>query len=147
MRRSRKASSPGGGVALLRARKALDKLKGDNHDQDAGIKIVLRALEEPLRAIVQNAGDEPSVVLNKVAEGKGNFGYNAQTERVRRSRRRWAWSTRPRSRASRCRTRRPLPACSSPPTRRRRAVEEKKNAGGGHGRGGMGGMGGMDMDM
>ena len=70
----------GGGVTLLRARKALDNLKADNHDQDAGIKIVHRALEEPLRAIVQNAGQEPSVVLNKVAEGKGNFGFNAQTE-------------------------------------------------------------------
>ncbi|MEK7876694.1 MAG: chaperonin GroEL, partial [Pseudomonadota bacterium] len=69
----------GGGVALIRARASLSKLKGDNHDQDAGIKIVLRALEEPLRWIVANAGDEPSVVLNKVVEGKGNFGFNAQT--------------------------------------------------------------------
>src|ERR1700710_869147 len=67
----------GGGVALVRARASLAKLKGDNHDQEAGIKIVLRALEEPLRWIVANAGEEPSVVLNKVAEGKGNFGYNA----------------------------------------------------------------------
>src|ERR1700716_21061 len=71
---------PGGGVAYIRARGALDKLKGDNHDQDAGIKIVMRALEEPLRWIVANAGDEPSVVLNKVVEGEGNFGFNAQTE-------------------------------------------------------------------
>ncbi|MCX7896406.1 MAG: chaperonin GroEL [Rhodocyclaceae bacterium] len=70
---------PGGGVALLRARQALSSLKGDNHDQDAGIKIVMRALEQPLREIVANAGDEPSVVVNKVLEGKGNFGYNAQT--------------------------------------------------------------------
>src|SRR6187455_443457 len=69
----------GGGVALIRARASLAKLKGDNHDQEAGIKIVLRALEEPLRWIVANAGEEPSVVLNKVAEGKGNFGYNAAT--------------------------------------------------------------------
>jgi chaperonin GroEL len=69
----------GGGVALLRARAGLKNLKGDNPDQDAGIKIVLRAVEEPLRQIVANAGDEPSVVLNKVAEGKGNFGYNAAT--------------------------------------------------------------------
>jgi chaperonin GroEL len=69
----------GGGVALVRARSALEKLKGDNHDQDAGIKIVARALEEPLRMIAANAGDEPSVVMNKVAEGKGNFGYNAAT--------------------------------------------------------------------
>ena len=70
----------GGGVALIRARGALDKVKGDNADQEAGIKIVRRALEEPLRIIVANAGAEPSVVLNKVAEGKGNFGFNAQTE-------------------------------------------------------------------
>jgi chaperonin GroEL len=69
----------GGGVAFLRARAALKNLKGSNDDQEAGIKIVLRALEEPLRQIVANTGDEPSVVLNKVAEGKGNFGFNAQT--------------------------------------------------------------------
>src|SRR5579872_1973313 len=69
----------GGGVAYLRARANLKNLKGDNADQDAGIKIVLRALEEPLRQIVGNAGEEPSVVLNKVVEGKGNFGMNAQT--------------------------------------------------------------------
>ncbi|MFP5401932.1 MAG: chaperonin GroEL, partial [Gammaproteobacteria bacterium] len=70
---------PGGGVALLRARAAVKALKGDNHDQDAGIKIVLRALEEPLRAIAANAGDEPSVVVAKVEDGQGNFGYNAAT--------------------------------------------------------------------
>jgi chaperonin GroEL len=70
---------PGGGVAYLRARGGLKTLKGANPDQDAGIKIVLRAIEEPMRMIVQNAGEEPSVVLNKVAEGKGNFGFNAQT--------------------------------------------------------------------
>ncbi|MBE0619678.1 MAG: chaperonin GroEL [Burkholderiales bacterium] len=68
---------PGGGVALLRARQAISALAGENPDQDAGIKIVLRALEEPLRQIVANAGEEPSVVLNRVLEGKGNFGYNA----------------------------------------------------------------------
>ncbi|HZV60884.1 MAG TPA: chaperonin GroEL [Methylophilaceae bacterium] len=71
---------PGGGVALLRARSAVGELKGDNEDQDAGIKIVLRAVEEPLRAIVKNAGGEPSVVINKVLEGKGNFGYNAAND-------------------------------------------------------------------
>ena len=69
----------GGGVAYLRARGNLKGLKGSNHDQEAGIKIVLRALEEPLRQIVENTGDEPSVVLNKVVDGKGNFGYNAAT--------------------------------------------------------------------
>jgi chaperonin GroEL len=70
----------GGGVALLRTRAAIGKIKGDNADQDAGIKIVLRALEEPLRQIVANAGVEPSVVVNKVAEGKGNFGFNAAND-------------------------------------------------------------------
>ena len=69
----------GGGVALIRARAAIGKLKGDNHDQDAGIKIVLRAMEQPLREIVANAGDEPSVVVDKVQRGKGNYGYNAST--------------------------------------------------------------------
>jgi chaperonin GroEL len=69
----------GGGVALLRARANIGNLKGDNHDQDAGIKIVLRALEQPLREIVFNTGAEPSVVVNKVVEGSGNYGYNAQT--------------------------------------------------------------------
>jgi chaperonin GroEL len=68
---------PGGGVALIRACAAIADLKGDNHDQDIGIKIATRAMEDPLRQIVSNAGDEASVVLAKVAEGKGNFGYNA----------------------------------------------------------------------
>jgi chaperonin GroEL len=70
----------GGGVALLRARQAIGALKADNHDQDAGIKIVLRAIEQPLREIVANAGAEPSVVINKVLEGKGNYGYNAAND-------------------------------------------------------------------
>ncbi|MEO6929723.1 MAG: TCP-1/cpn60 chaperonin family protein, partial [Casimicrobiaceae bacterium] len=70
---------PGGGVAYLRARANIKNLKGANPDQDAGIKIVMRAIEEPMRMIVQNAGDEPSVVINKVAEGKGNYGFNAAT--------------------------------------------------------------------
>jgi len=70
---------PGGGVALIRAVKAIGKLKGDNHDQDVGISILKRAVEEPLRQIVRNAGGDASVVLNAVAEGKGNFGYNAAT--------------------------------------------------------------------
>jgi chaperonin GroEL len=70
----------GGGVALLRARQAVGEIKGDNHDQDAGIKIVLRAIEQPLREIVANAGGEPSVVINKVLEGKGNFGFNAAND-------------------------------------------------------------------
>ncbi|WP_124552187.1 chaperonin GroEL [Methylophilus methylotrophus] len=70
----------GGGVALIRARDAIAKVKGENADQDAGIKIVLRAVEEPLRQIVSNAGAEPSVVVSNVAAGKGNYGYNAANE-------------------------------------------------------------------
>ncbi len=70
---------PGGGVALLRCKDAIAKIKTDNEDQAAGVKIVLRAIEQPLREIARNAGDEPSVVINKVLEGKGNYGYNAQT--------------------------------------------------------------------
>jgi chaperonin GroEL len=73
---------PGGGVALIRARQAIyqHKLKGENHDQNIGINIVLRAMEQPLREIVINSGKEPSVISNKIAEGEGNFGYNAQNE-------------------------------------------------------------------
>ena len=70
---------PGGGVALIRALQGVKGIKGDNHDQDVGIDIARRAMEEPLRQIVANAGDEASVVLNKVEEGQGNFGYNAAT--------------------------------------------------------------------
>ena len=70
---------PGGGVALLRAQGAARAVKGDNHDQQIGVNILVRALEEPIRQIVANAGDEPSVVVNKVNEGTGNYGYNAQT--------------------------------------------------------------------
>jgi chaperonin GroEL len=70
---------PGGGVAFIRALKAFDKLEGDNEDQNAGIRILRRAVEEPLRQIVSNAGEEASVILNKVAAGKGNYGFNAAT--------------------------------------------------------------------
>ncbi len=70
---------PGGGVALIRAKQGIMGLKGDNPDQDAGISIVLRAMEEPLRIIVSNAGDEASVVVNAVMASKGNNGYNAAT--------------------------------------------------------------------
>ena len=70
----------GGGVALLRARARVGQLKGANVDQDAGISIVMRAIEEPLRAIAFNAGAEPSVVVNRVAEGANNFGYNAASD-------------------------------------------------------------------
>jgi chaperonin GroEL len=74
----------GGGVALVRALAGIAALKGDNEDQNHGIVIAKRAMEAPLREIVANAGEEPSVVLNKVAEGKGNFGYNAATGDLRR---------------------------------------------------------------
>jgi chaperonin GroEL len=70
---------PGGGVTLVRSIKGLDGVQGDNHDQNMGVSIVRRALEEPMRQIVYNAGGEPSVVLNKVREGEGNQGYNAAT--------------------------------------------------------------------
>ncbi|MGD8614181.1 MAG: chaperonin GroEL [Gammaproteobacteria bacterium] len=69
----------GGGVALLRACAAIGALKGDNADQDVGIRIARRAMEEPLRQIVANAGDEASVIVARVQDGKGNFGYNAAT--------------------------------------------------------------------
>ncbi len=142
---------PGGGVAFLRARKALEgKLKCDNEDQNAGVKIVMRALEEPMRQIVANAGAEPSVVLNKVAEGKGvNYGYNAQTDefgdlvemgvidptKVARTALQNAASV-----AGLMLTTDAMVA---------EMVEEKKGGGHAHGGGGgMGGMGGMDgMDM
>ena len=71
---------PGGGVALVRALSKLKGLKGENEDQDTGISIARRAIHEPLRQIVANSGGEPSVVLNKVADGKGSYGFNAQTE-------------------------------------------------------------------
>ena len=71
---------PGGGTAFIRAVEALDKLKSDNEDEMTGIDIVKRALEEPLRQIVANAGIEGSIVVQKVKEGKGDFGFNARTE-------------------------------------------------------------------
>jgi len=70
---------PGGGVALIRAVAQLTELKGENDDQNVGINILRRAIEEPLRQIVGNAGGDASVVLNAVAEGEGNYGYNAAT--------------------------------------------------------------------
>ena len=137
---------PGGGVAFIRARQVLEgKLKGDNHDQEAGIKIVMKALEEPLRIIVDNAGAEPSVVLNKVLENEGNFGFNAQTEefgdlvqmgvidptKVARTALQNASSV-----AGLMLTTDAMVA---------ELVEEKKGGGHGHGMPDMGGMGGMDM--
>jgi chaperonin GroEL len=73
---------PGGGVALVRTLQAIQQqqLTGNGHEQDMGVGIVLRAIEQPLRAIVVNAGKEPSVILDKVKAGSGNYGYNAQTD-------------------------------------------------------------------
>jgi chaperonin GroEL len=70
---------PGGGVALIRAQKALEKLEGSNEDQQVGIRILSRSIEEPLRQIVENAGEDAAVILNRIKEGKGAFGYNAAT--------------------------------------------------------------------
>jgi len=135
----------GGGVALLRARAAIGSLKGDSHDQDAGIKIVLRAVEQPLREIVANAGAEPSVVVNKVLEGKGNYGYNAATDaygdmiemgildptKVTRTALQNAASVASLMLTTECMV----------------AEAPKEEAAGGGMPGGMGGMGGMGMDM
>jgi chaperonin GroEL len=70
---------PGGGVALIRATKALEKLEGANEDQTVGIRILARSIEEPLRQIVENAGEDAAVILNQVKSGKGSYGYNAAT--------------------------------------------------------------------
>jgi chaperonin GroEL len=70
----------GGGVALLRARQAAGTIKGDNGDQDAGIRLVMKAIEAPLREIVANAGGEPSVVVNAILANSGNYGFNAAND-------------------------------------------------------------------
>jgi len=70
----------GGGVALVRAQKVLDKIKTENSDETTGVQIMKRAVEEPLRQIVENSGKEGSVVVAKVSEGKGDFGYNAKSD-------------------------------------------------------------------
>ncbi len=72
---------PGGGVAFIRAQSALDNLKGDNEDETTGISIVRRAIEEPIRQIIANAGGEGSIIVQKIREGKDDFGYNARTEK------------------------------------------------------------------
>ncbi len=136
----------GGGVAYIRARSALDKLKGDNPDQDAGIKIVMRALEEPLRQIVANAGAEPSVVMNKIAEGKGNFGFNAQTEQFGDMVEMGVLDPTKVSRTALQNAASVAGLLLTTEAMVAELVEEKKNAGGhAHGMGGMGGMDGMDM--
>jgi chaperonin GroEL len=135
---------PGGGVALIRALKALEGLKGKNTDQDLGIAITRRTLEAPLRAIVTNAGEEASVIVNQVKAGEGNYGYNAATgefgdmiafgildpTKVTRSALQFAASV----------------AGSIITTEAAVTEVPKKDDGHGHGGGGggMGGMGGMD---
>jgi len=136
----------GGGVAYIRARVALDKLKGENPDQDAGIKIVIRALEEPLRQIVANSGAEPSVVMNKIAEGKGNFGFNAQTEQFGDMVEMGVLDPTKVSRTALQNAASVAGLLLTTEAMVAELVEEKKNAGGhAHGMGGMGGMEGMDM--
>jgi chaperonin GroEL len=139
---------PGGGVAFLRAKQALDKkLKGDNEDQEAGIKIVMRALEEPLRIIVDNAGAEPSVVLNKVLENKGTYGFNAQTEEFGDLVQQGVIDP---TKVTRTALQNAASVASLMLTTDAMVAElvEKKEGGHGHSHGGMpdmGGMGGMDM--
>jgi len=138
---------PGGGVALLRAKDAVAKVKGDNADQEAGIKIVLRAIEQPLREIARNAGDEPSVVVNKVLEGKGNYGYNAQTGEYGDL---VAMGVLDPTKVTRCALQNAASVAALMLTTDAMVAElpkEDKGMAGGMG-GGMGGMGGMgDMDM
>jgi chaperonin GroEL len=139
---------PGGGVALLRAKEAVSKIKGDNADQEAGIKIVLRAIEQPMREIARNAGDEPSVVVNKVLEGKGNFGYNAQTGEYGDM---VAMGVLDPTKVTRCALQNAASVAALMLTTDAMVAElpkEDKGMAGGMGGGGMGGMGGMgDMDM
>src|SRR6267378_3875406 len=135
----------GGGVAYLRARANVKNLKGDNPDQEAGIKIVLRALEEPMRQIVQNAGDEPSVVVNKVVEGKGNFGFNAATGEYGDL---VAMGVVDPTKVARFALQNAASVASLMLTTEAMVAEspkDEKPMGGGGGMGGMGGMGDMDM--
>ena len=135
----------GGGVAYLRARANLKNLKGDNPDQEAGIKIVLRALEEPMRQIVQNAGDEPSVVVNKVVENKGNFGFNAATGEYGDL---VAMGVVDPTKVARFALQNAASVASLMLTTEAMVAEspkDEKPMGGGGGMGGMGGMGDMDM--
>jgi chaperonin GroEL len=137
----------GGGVALIRARKALDKVKGANPEQEAGIKIVGRALEEPLRIIVSNAGAEPSVVVNKVVEGKGNFGFNAQTEEYGDLVEMGVLDP---TKVTRTALQNASSVAGLILTTDVAVAEQVEKKEGGHAHGGMpgmGGMGGMDMDM
>jgi chaperonin GroEL len=133
---------PGGGVAYLRAR-ANVKVKTDNHDQEAGVKIVLRALEEPIRWITANAGAEPSVVVNKVVDGKGNFGYNAQTGEYGDMVQMGVLDP---TKVARAALQNGASVAGLILTTDAMVAElPKEESHAGHGHGGMGGMGGMDM--
>ena len=137
----------GGGVALLRARANAGKIKGDNPDQEAGIKIILRAVEEPLRMIVQNAGGEPSVVVNKVLEGKGSYGFNAANDTYGDMVEMGVLDP---TKVTRCALQNAASVASLMLTTDAMVAELPKDdsSGGGMGGGGMGGMGGMgDMGM
>jgi len=131
----------GGGVALIRARQGIQSLKGANTDQDAGIKIVMRALEEPLRQIVANAGAEPSVALNRVAEGEGNFGYNASNDTYGDLVEMGVLDP---TKVTRCALENAASVATLILTTDAMVAELPKDEGHRHG-GGMGGMGGMDM--
>ena len=137
---------PGGGVALLRCKDAIAKIKTDNEDQAAGVKIVLRAVEQPMREIARNAGDEPSVVIAKVLEGKGNFGYNAQTGEYGDM---VAMGVLDPTKVTRYALQNAASVAALILTTDAMVAElpkdEKSGGGGGMGGGGMGGMGDMDM--
>jgi len=133
---------PGGGVAYIRAR-ANAKVKAENTDQEAGVKIVMRAIEEPLRWIAANAGDEPSVVINKVAEGKGNTGFNAQNGQYGDMVEMGVLDP---TKVSRCALQNAASVAGLILTTDAMVAElPKEDSHAGHSHGGMGGMGGMDM--
>ncbi|HEX7802584.1 MAG TPA: chaperonin GroEL [Pseudoxanthomonas sp.] len=135
---------PGGGVALIRALQAIGDLKGINEDQNHGINIAKRAMEAPLREIVTNCGEEPSVVLNQVASGTGNYGYNAATGEYGDM---IAFGILDPTKVTRSALQNAASIAGLMITTEAMVAEAPKKeepAGGGHGGGGMGGMGGMD---
>ncbi len=135
---------PGGGVALIRALQAISGLKGANEDQNHGINIAKRAMEAPLREIVANCGEEPSVVLNNVVEGKGNYGYNAATGEYGDM---IAFGILDPTKVTRSALQNAASIAGLMITTEAMVAETPKkeeSAGGGMGGGGMGGMGGMD---
>jgi chaperonin GroEL len=136
---------PGGGVALVRALQSIGDLKGANEDQNHGIVIALRAMEAPLREIVTNAGEEPSVVLNKVKDGKGNYGYNAASGEYGDM---VAMGILDPTKVTRTALQNAASIAGLMITTEAMVAEAPKKdesaMGGGHGGGGMGGMGGMD---